>query len=758
MVVFLWMCSYGCVEIMVVFLLILQTGYIFYMDNLSSEGDMCNSFKNSKPVVGMLFDSMEEAYSFYKRYGVAVGFDVRKGPCTYKKNVKERIIGSKMYLCHKAGFYSDSAHQKELVEEAETSNKKEDDSKKCKRKRSILREGCPALLRVISIHGGKWQVKKFVEEHNHEVFSPHKKHFLKENRKVTSCHKNLAGSFDQANIRTSQFMSFLEVEAGGYENIGFTERDLRNEIGARRIAKKAHDADMLIEHFNDTKETDPSFYFSYRTDEEGRLKDCFWVDGLARKAYHCFGQIVVFDTTYDTNEYSLIFAPFTGINHHEESICFGSGFLSNESADSFVWLFTQWKEAMSSKLPDVIFTDQDLGIGAAIKDVFPATHHKFCAWHIMDKATAKLGLTANSPQIKDLHKCVWNSEFYEDFKSSWDRVVSENGWESNKWLSGLFEIRDKWVPSCYRGIFTARVRTTQRSESMNSFYDKYVTKKNSLMDFYIRFTRAISRQRHNQLDSDRRSLYTKPKMTSDLAIEIQMASIYTRKVFYRFKEELDKSMKCSSRLVEDNQDRRVYMVKLLGNNQKVNEVIYSARGSKINCSCLKYESEGIPCWHILSVLRLEDIEELPKHLILKRWTVDVMSEAIFDADCINLGGNRNDTSAPKKMQLLKVVHEWLDVGSVADHFEETKQKLLEIGEWLKTKSQVDDVQCTQCTISHEKEIIIHPPSKAKTKGSGKRYKGGKEKNVEREKRRCHGCNKEGVDHDKRNCPDLKNKL
>ncbi|KAG9442438.1 hypothetical protein H6P81_018292 [Aristolochia fimbriata] len=52
---------------------------------------------------------------------------------------------------------------------------------------------------------------------------------------------------------------------------------------------------------------------------------------------------------------------------------------------------------------------------------------------------------------------------------------------------------------------------------------------------------------------------------------------------------------------------------------------------------------------------------------------------------------------------------------------------------------------------------IHPPEISKTKGSGKRLKGEKEKAVEQSnkiKRLCEGCN-ELANHDKRNCPMLK---
>jgi len=49
------------------------------------------------------------------------------------------------------------------------------------------------------------------------------------------------------------------------------------------------------------------------------LKDCTLVRDL-----------MVFDTTYCTNKYDMICAPFVGMNHHAMNVVFGCRFLINE--------------------------------------------------------------------------------------------------------------------------------------------------------------------------------------------------------------------------------------------------------------------------------------------------------------------------------------------------------------------------------------------------------------------------------------------
>jgi hypothetical protein len=65
----------------------------------------------------------------------------------------------------------------------------------------------------------------------------------------------------------------------------------------------------------------------------------FWTDAMTRKNYSLFGDVVSFDATYTTNQYNMIFATFTGVNHHLHNIFLGAAFLTNEKVESYVWLF-----------------------------------------------------------------------------------------------------------------------------------------------------------------------------------------------------------------------------------------------------------------------------------------------------------------------------------------------------------------------------------------------------------------------------------
>ena len=86
----------------------------------------------------------------------------------------------------------------------------------------------------------------------------------------------------------------------------------------------------------------------------------------------------MFDTTYKTNHLNLPFAPFTGVNHRQQSILFDCVLLANEQRDSFVLFFKKWLNCMHGVALKAIIPDQDFQLSEAIKIVFPNSQHRFC--------------------------------------------------------------------------------------------------------------------------------------------------------------------------------------------------------------------------------------------------------------------------------------------------------------------------------------------------------------------------------------------
>jgi hypothetical protein len=50
------------------------------------------------------------------------------------------------------------------------------------------------------------------------------------------------------------------------------------------------------------------------------------------------------------------------------------------------------------------------------------------------------------------------------------------------WIHSLYEEREHWAPVYMKDTFFGGMSTSQRSESINAFFDKYVCKKTTLKE------------------------------------------------------------------------------------------------------------------------------------------------------------------------------------------------------------------------------------------------------------------------------------
>ena len=83
----------------------------------------------------------------------------------------------------------------------------------------------------------------------------------------------------------------------------------------------------------DQRVADPDFYFVMEVHHLGMMRRMFWADGRSRSLYLSFGDVVVFDVTYQTKHLSLPLAPFTGVNHHRQFTLFDCALLADELED-----------------------------------------------------------------------------------------------------------------------------------------------------------------------------------------------------------------------------------------------------------------------------------------------------------------------------------------------------------------------------------------------------------------------------------------
>ncbi|XP_078158070.1 protein FAR1-RELATED SEQUENCE 5-like [Carex rostrata] len=434
---------------------------------------------------------------------------------------------------------------------------------------------------------------------------------------------------NEQNVGTAKIREYLAAKAGGRENLHYSKKDVNNQIGKAKKKLVGVDANALIDYFRRRQQDDPDFLFDIEPDEDKAVRNIFWVDGRSRRAYQEFGDVIVFDTTYQTNKYSMPMGPFIGVNHHRQSIFFGCALIRDEKKTTFYWLFTTWLQAMGGRKPKSIFTDQCPSMKAAIEKVFGVdTIHRCCLWHVMIKAKEQLGVIYGvvngfKDEFSDLITYSWS---IEDFEANWIAFVKKYKMEGNKHLKVMFDKRAEWAPAYFRETFCAGMSTTQRSESINVVTKIWMDSNTSLYDFATKFEKMVQGVYERESDEDIRTLNEIPQLSTTDPIEAEARRVYTRNMFSHFKAELKK---CGGLRIHEVEKDKLYEVRPAKAKAKYKwykpnrMVCIDKANGKADCDCKMFLFKGVLCSHALEVMRLTSIESfLPKHYILKRWTRD----------------------------------------------------------------------------------------------------------------------------------------
>ncbi|KAL7610329.1 protein FAR1-RELATED SEQUENCE 5-like [Lactuca sativa] len=145
---------------------------------------------NDESILGKVFDTPEDAYTFYNAYSFLHGFGIHKDDTI--KNPKTNEPFRKIYVCNKEGF-------KRMDKNASSENEK--------KRRRDFRTGCKAKLRITRQEDGKWLIDSFNDTHNHELtMTPTK---VTKHRSHSSLHRSIKGKyimmqFGEAGLKPSQ--------------------------------------------------------------------------------------------------------------------------------------------------------------------------------------------------------------------------------------------------------------------------------------------------------------------------------------------------------------------------------------------------------------------------------------------------------------------------------------------------------------------------------------------------------------------------
>jgi hypothetical protein len=333
-------------------------------------------------------------------------------------------------------------------------------------------------------------------------------------------------------------------------------------------------------------------------------------------------------------------------NHFRETIVFGVVLMYDETYESFKWLFKTFLKAHNNKQPKTIYTDQDLAMGKAVKDVFVEAWHGLCTFHIMQNAAKHLSESNNEESstfpnhieennqkepsiLADFSACMYEYEDEATFEHAFN--VMRTKVSKQTWLDSIYNVKEKWAECYMKDVFTLGMRSTQLSESLNSDLKSYFKSDFDVIQFLKQFERVVQDKRNNELNAEFESRKKLPRIKMRTPMLIQASKLYTPIIFEAFQGEYERSMAACTRALERNIE---YLVALggLDENFTLLEKEYRVIGDPLQqtstCNCEQFDRVGILCGHALKVLDLMNIKSLPTQYILKRWTREARSGTV----------------------------------------------------------------------------------------------------------------------------------
>ncbi|KAK3204279.1 hypothetical protein Dsin_018325 [Dipteronia sinensis] len=103
-----------------------------------------------------------------------------------------------------------------------------------------------------------------------------------------------------------------------------------------------------------------------KNDEITKKEYCCFKEGTSCKGIPCKKERRQGIIRVCCNAKLAVVKTISGVNNHGQTIVFACAFLREETTNSFIWLFEQFKKAMPGGAPKMIITDQDLAMMKAI--------------------------------------------------------------------------------------------------------------------------------------------------------------------------------------------------------------------------------------------------------------------------------------------------------------------------------------------------------------------------------------------------------
>ena len=241
--------------------------------------------------------------------------------------------------------------------------------------------------------------------------------------------------------------------------------------------------------------------------ENRALSRLLFITPAMQNHYTKYSDILLIDSTYQTNFYSIPLVILSGVNNNYQNILFGIGLINDENTETYSWLLEEFCQLNNNKKPEIVISDSEHAIVSAIEGVLKDVPHRLCAWHIVKNLRRNFNFIKS--ENEELKNKIFKLPFLRD-KTIFDqyttdiiKFLTDNDLKKSKaYFDKVLERKDKWAPSCHESFFDGGITTTSRAESWNSHIKKYLNSKSEIWDLVefildVEGTNFIEKDRFN---------------------------------------------------------------------------------------------------------------------------------------------------------------------------------------------------------------------------------------------------------------------
>lgn len=231
--------------------------------------------------------------------------------------------------------------------------------------------------------------------------------------------------------------------------------------------------------------------------------------------------------------------------------------------------------------------------------------------------------------LTDFKSCMYSLDDEVQFEEAWANLLVQYQLHDNTWLRHMYDIKEKWA-RCYMKAYTLGMRSTQLSESVNSYMKSCMKPHLNIVQFFKNFEQVVEEKRYGELkcEFEARQKLPRLRLWSSPMLR-QLSRIYTPTVFDLFQKEFVLFAAAYIKHRNETGSLFEYVIGIVDQDREW-RVLYDPNKQMVSCSCRKFEMAGLICCHIVKVFDVMDVKLLPENYILKRWTREARSGVVKD--------------------------------------------------------------------------------------------------------------------------------